>query len=76
MAVSREKVQEALDRIRPFLQADGGDCELVNITEDNIVQLRLVGACGGCPSAMMTMKMGIEREIKKALPEVVSVEPV
>ncbi|MCB1196390.1 NifU family protein [bacterium] len=76
MAISKEAVQTVLNKIRPFLQADGGDCELVNITADNVVQLRLVGACGTCPSAIMTMKLGIEREMRKAIPEVTSVESV
>lgn len=65
----REKVEEALDRIRPGLQFDGGDVELVDV-EDGVVTLHLVGACGGCPMSTMTLKMGIERAIKAAVPEV------
>jgi len=70
------KVQEVLDTLRPFLQADGGDCELVNVTDDGVVQLRLMGACGTCPSSTMTLKMGIEEQLKQHIPaikEVVSV---
>ena len=69
----KEKVEMALNRIRPALQADGGDVELVGI-EDGIVKVRLTGACGGCPMSQMTLKMGIERHLKKEVPEVKSVE--
>ena len=72
----REKVQEALDSIRPFLQADGGDVELVEVKEDGTVMVRLVGACGGCPMSMMTLKAGIEARVKEQVPEVKSVEAV
>jgi Fe-S cluster biogenesis protein NfuA len=71
----KEKVEKALNRIRPALQADGGDVELVDI-EDGIVKVRLTGACGGCPMSQMTLKMGIERHLKKEVPEVKSVEAV
>ena len=70
-----EKVKEVLERVRPALQMDGGDCELVKI-EDNIVYLRLLGHCQGCPMSTMTLKMGIERAIRSEVPEVVSVEEV
>jgi len=70
----REKVQEALNKVRPSLQADGGDVELVEITPDNIVKVRLTGACGGCPMAQMTLKNGIEKFLKKEIPEIKSVE--
>lgn len=60
----KEKVQEALDEIRPALQADGGDVELVDV-EDGVVKVKLTGACGGCPMAQMTMKQGIERIVKE-----------
>jgi Fe-S cluster biogenesis protein NfuA len=72
----REKVQEALDSIRPFLQADGGDVELVEVKDDGVVLVRLVGACGGCPMSMMTLKAGIEQRVKEQVPEVKSVEAV
>ncbi len=72
----REKVQEVIDEIRPNLQADGGDIELVDVTADGIVKVKLRGACAGCPGAAMTLKMGVERILKKKIPEVVSVENV
>lgn len=65
----REKIEAALDQVRPTLQADGGDVELVDV-EDGIVSVRLVGACGGCPMATMTLKNGIERILKMQIPEV------
>jgi Fe-S cluster biogenesis protein NfuA len=68
-----EKVQEALNKVRPMLQADGGDVELVDV-KDGIVTVRLQGACGGCPMSQMTLKNGIERILKQEVPEVVSVE--
>jgi Fe-S cluster biogenesis protein NfuA len=71
----REKIEEALKEIRPSLQADGGDVELVDV-ENGIVKVRLTGACGGCPMSQMTLKQGIETCIKKAVPEVLSVEAV
>lgn len=72
----REKVQAAIEKIRPMLKADGGDVELVNVTEEGIVQVRLQGACSGCPMSQMTLKNGIERVIKEDVPEVKSVEAV
>jgi Fe-S cluster biogenesis protein NfuA len=72
----REKVQEAIDGIRPFLQADGGDVELVDVTKDGVVKVRLVGACGCCPMSMMTLKAGIEQRVKEQVPEVKTVEAV
>lgn len=71
----REKVEKALEAIRPSLQADGGDVELVDV-ENGVVKLRLQGACAGCPMSQMTLKMGIERMLKKEVPEVKSVESV
>ncbi|GFO64962.1 NifU family protein [Geomonas paludis] len=71
-----EEVKAILENIRPALQADGGDVELVEVTDDGIVKVRLVGACGHCPMSTMTLKMGIERTIKEKVPgikEVVSV---
>jgi Fe-S cluster biogenesis protein NfuA len=70
----REKVQEALDKVRPSLQADGGDVQLVDVEDTGIVKVRLTGACGGCPMSQMTLKMGIERILKQNVPEVTSVE--
>ncbi len=65
----REKVQAALDKIRPVLQRDGGDVELVDVT-DGVVKVKLKGACGGCPMSTMTLKNGIERAIKQEIPEI------
>lgn len=72
----KEKVEQALNKIRPALQGDGGDVELVEVGEDGTVKVRLKGACGGCPMSQMTLKMGIERILKKEVPEVKSVEAV
>jgi Fe-S cluster biogenesis protein NfuA len=68
----KEKVEDALKKIRPALQADGGDVELVDVV-DGVVKVRLTGACGGCPMSQMTLKMAIERQLKKDVPEVKSV---
>ena len=72
----KEKVEAALNKIRPQLQMDGGDVELVGIEGDGIVKVRLKGACGGCPMSQMTLKMGIERILKKEVPEVKEVVSV
>lgn len=72
----REKVQAALDKVRVRLQADGGDAELVDVGDDGVVKVRLVGACKGCPMSQMTLKQGIERFLKTEVPEVKSVEAV
>ena len=66
-------IKEALDMFRPQLQADGGDMEYICLDEQNRVHLKLVGACGSCPMAMMTLKMGVERYLKDACPEVTEV---
>ena len=71
----KEKVETALDKIRPMLQADGGDIELVDI-EAGVVKVRLRGACAGCPMSQMTIKNGVERLLKEQIPEVTSVESV
>ncbi|BAT71353.1 nitrogen-fixing NifU domain-containing protein [Thermosulfidibacter takaii ABI70S6] len=65
-----EKVKEAIEKIRPYLQADGGDLELVEVMEDGTVKVRLTGACGGCPFAQITLKQGVENALKKMVPEV------
>ena len=70
-----DKVKECIEEIRPFLQRDGGDCELVAI-EDKVVKLRLQGACRGCPGAAMTLKMGIEQQLKEKIPELEEVVAV
>jgi Fe-S cluster biogenesis protein NfuA len=72
----REKVEKVIDQIRPNLQADGGDIELVDVTPDGVVKVKLQGACHGCPGAAMTLKMGVERLLKANVPEVKSVENV
>jgi Fe-S cluster biogenesis protein NfuA len=73
--IMMEKVKAVLDKIRPMLQADGGDVELINV-EDGVVKVRLQGACAGCPMSQMTLKQGIERLLKQEIPEVQSVESV
>ena len=72
----KEKVEQALNIVRPSLQADGGDVQLVDVDEKGVVKVRLTGACGGCPMSQMTLKNGVERILKEAVPEVVSVEAV
>ena len=72
----REKVEAALNKIRPSLQADGGNVELVDVGADGVVKVRLVGACHGCPMSQMTLKNGIERLLRQEIPEVTSVVSV
>jgi Fe-S cluster biogenesis protein NfuA len=71
----KAEVQEVLDKLRPFLLRDGGDCELVDV-EEGIVKLRLLGACGSCPSSTITLKAGIERALLEEVPGIVEVEQV
>ena len=71
--ISTERIETILDKIRPSIQADGGDVELVNVREDNVIEVRLKGACNGCPMATLTLKAGIERIIKEEIPEVAEV---
>ena len=66
----KDRVQNAINQIRPNLQADGGDVELVDVADDGVVKVRLTGACKGCPMSQMTLKMGIEKFLKKEVPEV------
>ena len=66
----KEQVKQALQKIRPALQADGGDVELVDVDEQGVVKVKLTGACGGCPMATVTLKQGIERTLKKDVPAV------
>jgi len=70
------KVENVINQIRPYLQQDGGDIEFVEITDDNVVNVRLLGACGSCPHSTMTLKNGVETAMKKAIPQVKSVEAV
>jgi Fe-S cluster biogenesis protein NfuA len=66
----RERVVKALDRVRPYLQSDGGDIELLEVTDDLSVRVKLTGACHGCPFAMQTLKAGVEQAIMKEVPEI------
>lgn len=72
----REKVQSALDKVRPSLQADGGDVELIDVDDTGNVKVKLQGSCAGCPMSQMTLKMGIEKILKQNVPEVSKVESV
>jgi Fe-S cluster biogenesis protein NfuA len=72
----REKVEEALEKIRPMLAADGGNLELINVSDDGVVKVKLTGSCGSCPMSQMTLKMGIERMLKDAVPEIKEVVAV
>lgn len=70
------KVKNVIDQIRPYLQADGGDIAFVNISDDNVVNVELQGTCGTCPYSRMTLKNGVESAVKRALPEIKSVEAI
>ena len=72
----RERVQSVINLIRPAVQADGGDIELVDVSPQGVVQIRFHGACHGCPSSTMTLQMGIERNLRERVPEVTQVVPV
>ncbi len=72
----RERVQGVINLIRPAVQADGGDIELVDVSNDGVVQIRFHGACHGCPSSTMTLQHGIERNLREKVPEVTQVIPV
>ncbi len=72
----KEQIAEVLERVRPALQADGGDVEFVDVDDQGVVQVRLCGACGTCPMAQMTLKMGIERQLKENIPQVKEVVAV
>ena len=74
--MDKELVQTVLDQIRPALQADGGDVELVDVTEDGVVKVQLQGACRGCPMSQLTLANGVERVLKEQIPEVLRVEAV
>nr|WP_309492785.1 NifU family protein [Candidatus Hecatella orcuttiae] len=71
----KEKVEKAVEKIRPLLQADGGDIELMGV-EGNVVRVRLTGACAGCPMSQMTLQMGVEKSLKEQVPEIERVEAV
>jgi Fe-S cluster biogenesis protein NfuA len=70
------KVKNVIEQIRPYLQADGGDINFVELTNENIVNVELQGACGSCPFSRMTLKNGVEEAVRKALPEIKSVEAI
>ena len=70
----KEKIEDALDKVRPALQADGGDVQFVDVDDEGVVTVKLTGACGGCPMSQMTLKMGIEKVLKQNVPEVNRVE--
>jgi Fe-S cluster biogenesis protein NfuA len=72
----KERVEDALAQVRPSLQADGGDVKLVDVDDEGRVKVQLTGACGGCPMSQMTLKMGIEKVLKRNVPEVKAVESV
>lgn len=72
----KDRIEKALDTVRPYLQADGGDVELVSVEEDMVVKLRLLGACKTCDISHMTMRAGIENTLKSAIPEIKSVEAI
>jgi Fe-S cluster biogenesis protein NfuA len=72
----REKIEDALKKVRPSLQADGGDVQFVDVGDDGVVKVKLMGACGGCPMSQMTLKNGIEKILKENVPEVSSVESI
>jgi Fe-S cluster biogenesis protein NfuA len=76
VSVTIDDVKKVLEKVRPYLQQDGGDVEVINVTDDNIVEVRLLGACKGCPMSMMTLRAGIERIIMLELPGVKRVESV
>jgi len=74
--IMREKVEEVINSVKPFLQAEGGDIELIDVSDDGIVKVKLVGACAGCPGAQMTLKLGIEKKLREAIPEIKEVVAV
>jgi Fe-S cluster biogenesis protein NfuA len=70
------KIKNVLEQIRPYLQSDGGDIKYIGLTEDNVVNVELSGACGSCPYSIITLKNGVETAIKKAIPDIKAVEAV
>lgn len=71
-----DKIEQALDSIRPYLEADGGNVRVVELTEDMVLRLELTGACSSCPMSTMTLKAGVEEAIKRAIPEIIRVEAI
>lgn len=76
MSDLKDRISQAIQEVRPSLQADGGDIRFVELTEENVVMVELQGACNGCPMAQMTLKQGVEAYLKKNIPEVTSVESI
>ena len=74
--MTKEQIENVLNKIKPSLKADGGDVELIEVGEDGIIKVKLTGACGSCPMSQMTLKMGIERILKEEVPEVKEVVAV
>lgn len=72
----REQIEFALDTIRPYLEADGGNVRIVELTDDMVLRIEMMGSCGSCPMSTMTLKAGVEEAIKRAIPEIVRVEAV
>ncbi len=72
----KDRVEQALDSVRPYLEADGGNVSILEITDENVVRLELLGACGSCPMSSMTFKAGLEEAVLKAVPEITRVEAV
>lgn len=72
----REQIEFALDTIRPYLEADGGNVRIVELTDDMVLKIEMMGSCGSCPMSTMTLKAGVEEAIKRAIPEILRVEAV
>lgn len=72
----REQIEFALDTIRPYLEADGGNVRVIELTEDMVLKIEMLGSCGSCPMSSMTLKAGVEEAIKRAIPEIVRVEAI
>jgi Fe-S cluster biogenesis protein NfuA len=71
-----QKITSAIETVRPYLKADGGDVELIDVTDDLVVKVRLIGACDGCPFSMMTLRAGIEQAVRKNVPEIKELQAV
>ncbi len=74
--IEKERVEKALEKVRPMLAADGGNVELVEVTEDGIIRLKLTGTCGCCPMSQMTLKNGVEKMLKQEIPEIKQVDAI
>ena len=72
----RDRIEQALDQLRPYLEADGGNVALVEVTDEMVVKLKLLGSCGSCPMSIMTLKAGVEQSLKRAIPEISAVEAI